>query len=233
MISLRSHARLDRVFAGVLVVSPWLFAFSRIHPARNLFVALGIALFAYSSIRVLSLGIHDLCDVFVGFFLMSGPFFYQYRDSLSGVQILLHFAIGFGLWVVRALADGRMIGYVGLSVPMFLPEILPAVEVGWRFAPAEWGQGYATEGASAALAEAFTTLGLEWVCSLPQSVNPRSARVAERLGMKLSREVIVPANERRGELPCLLYEIDRRSWLRQSSGLSHHPESAGGGWSDQ
>jgi RimJ/RimL family protein N-acetyltransferase len=127
---------------------------------------------------------------------------------------------GFGCWAARTTADGRMIGYVGLSVPTFLSEILPAVEVGWRFAPAAWGRGYATEGATAALDEAFTTLGLEWVCSVPQSDNPPSARVAERLGMKLTREVSIPANERRGELRGLLYEIDRRDWLDRTNGQS-------------
>src|SRR5712671_1401263 len=40
---------------------------------------------------------------------------------------------GFGCWTARQRAYERLIGYVGLSVPTFLPEILPAVEVGWRF----------------------------------------------------------------------------------------------------
>jgi RimJ/RimL family protein N-acetyltransferase len=120
--------------------------------------------------------------------------------------------LGFGLWAARTLEDGRMIGYVGLSVPTFLPEIMPAVEVGWRFAPAAWGKGYATEGATAALDCGFQTLGLERICSVPQSDNPRSARVAERLGMELVREVTIAANERRGEVIGLLYEISRDSW---------------------
>jgi RimJ/RimL family protein N-acetyltransferase len=120
---------------------------------------------------------------------------------------------GFGCWVARTVADGRMIGYLGLSVPTFLPEILPAVEVGWRLVPPAWGRGYATEGAVAALDAGFATLGLERVCSVPQSDNPPSARVAERLGMTLIREVTIPANEGRGELRGLLYEIDRRGWL--------------------
>ena len=38
------------------------------------------------------------------------------------------------------------------------------------------GLGYATEGASAALDQAFGTLGLDTVCSLPQTANPRSMR---------------------------------------------------------
>ena len=119
---------------------------------------------------------------------------------------------GFGCWVARDRATDRIIGYVGLSVPTFLPEILPAVEVGWRFAPTAWGNGYATEGATAALDEAFTTLDLDIVCSLPQSDNPRSCRVAERLGMRRVEERVVPANEQRGEVTAVVYEIDRAGW---------------------
>jgi RimJ/RimL family protein N-acetyltransferase len=120
---------------------------------------------------------------------------------------------GFGCWAARTLATGRLIGYVGISVPRFLPEILPAVEVGWRLDPFAWGKGFATEGASAALDQAFTTMGLDQVCSIPQSENPPSARVAERLGMRLARHVTVPANERRGQIDALLYEIRREEWL--------------------
>lgn len=121
--------------------------------------------------------------------------------------------LGFGCWVARRVDDGRIIGYVGLSVPRFLPEILPAVEVGWRFTPSVWGAGYATEGATAALDEAFETLELTSVCSLMQVDNPPSARVAERLGMKLLGEVTIPANDRRGELNVLHYVIERDDWL--------------------
>jgi RimJ/RimL family protein N-acetyltransferase len=123
---------------------------------------------------------------------------------------------GFGCWMARARDDKCLIGYVGLSIPTFLPEILPAVEVGWRFAPTAWGNGYATEGATAALDEAFDTLGLDSVCSLPQVDNPRSGRVAERLGMRLVREVSIPADERRGEVVASHYEINRDEWRSRS-----------------
>jgi RimJ/RimL family protein N-acetyltransferase len=124
----------------------------------------------------------------------------------------------FGLWVAGERATGRTIGYVGLAVPTFLPEILPAVEVGWRFEPAVWGRGYATESAIAALDEAFTTLGLEEVCSLPQVDNPASCRVADRLGLRRGREIPLPANERRGEVVARRYGIDRATWLRAREG---------------
>ena len=119
---------------------------------------------------------------------------------------------GFGCWMVRERQGECLIGYVGLSIPTFLPEILPAVEVGWRFAPTSWGNGYATEGATAALDEAFSTLGLTLVCSLPQSDNPRSLRVARRLSMRLVREVRVLANDQRGDVVASHYEISRAEW---------------------
>ncbi len=125
---------------------------------------------------------------------------------------------GFGLWTVGERATGRTVGYAGLAVPTFLPEILPAVEVGWRFEPAVWGRGFATEAATAALDEAFTTLGLDEVCSLPQVDNPASCRVADRLGLRRGREIPLPANERRGEVVAVLYAIDRDTWLRSRSG---------------
>jgi RimJ/RimL family protein N-acetyltransferase len=120
---------------------------------------------------------------------------------------------GFGCWLAIERATDRVAGYVGLSVPRFLPEILPAVEVGWRFDPAVWGRGYATEGAAAALDEAFTTLGLDDVCSVPETDNAASVRVAERLGMRLARTVTIPATDRRGELTGSLFVITRDGWL--------------------
>lgn len=119
---------------------------------------------------------------------------------------------GFGCWVAREKLNNRVIGYVGLSVPIFLPEILPAVEVGWRFDPAVWAMGFASEGARAALAEGFETLGLDEICSVPQADNPASGRVCDRIGMRFEREVAIPANARRGELTAQLYKMTRAEW---------------------
>src|SRR5690348_12752615 len=57
------------------------------------------------------------------------------REETEGFlerQLGLWEASGFGLWLATERASDRAIGFVGLSVPTFLPEILPAVEVGWR-----------------------------------------------------------------------------------------------------
>ena len=124
---------------------------------------------------------------------------------------------GFGLWKVTTLAGGHVIGYLGLSMPSFLPELvpaerMPAVEVGWRLHPEHWGYGYATEGARAALREAFDTLGLAEVCSAPQSINRPSVRVAERIGMAYERTATLAATADRGAVEVDLHWITRAQW---------------------
>ncbi|WP_249011269.1 GNAT family N-acetyltransferase [Conexibacter sp. DBS9H8] len=125
---------------------------------------------------------------------------------------------GFGLWVVRTIEQQEVIGYLGLSMPSFLPDLIPAdrmpaVEIGWRLHPDHWGKGYATEGAVAALHGAFERLGLNEVCSVPQSTNTASARVAQRIGMKLERTATLPGTEARGPVDVDVYWITRTEWL--------------------
>lgn len=125
-------------------------------------------------------------------------------------------ACGFGCWLATEKARDRVIGYVGISVPHFLPDILPAVEVGWRFDPDVWGRGYATEGAAAALDQAFMTLGLDRVCSAPQTDNPPSSRVCDRLDMTLERVAMAEATPRRGAVPINLYWITKEEWFARA-----------------
>jgi RimJ/RimL family protein N-acetyltransferase len=120
--------------------------------------------------------------------------------------------LGFGLWMVTESESGLTIGYAGLAVPTFFPEVLPAVEVGWRLDPSAWGHGYATEAAEAALGCAFEVLKLNEVISLPQVDNPPSIRVAQRIGMRLDRTAIVPANDERGRVEVAVMILTSREW---------------------
>jgi RimJ/RimL family protein N-acetyltransferase len=105
---------------------------------------------------------------------------------------------GYGPWAVALLDDpDALLGFCGLTVPMFLPELLPAVEVGWRFARDAWGHGYATEAARAALAFAFEELGMREVVAIVDPSNARSLRVAAKLGMTPRPDRIHPATGRR------------------------------------
>ncbi len=110
---------------------------------------------------------------------------------------------GWGAFAVRLAGTGEFVGFAALAVPVFLPEILPAVEIGWRVGRAHWGRGYAPEAARAAIGFAFAERGMDRLVSCVHRDNAASARVAEKLGMTLERETVVPGPE----VPCRVYEL--------------------------
>ena len=123
---------------------------------------------------------------------------------------------GFGLFATELQASGRFVGFVGLSVPDFLPEILPAVEIGWRLAADQWGKGLATEGARAALDFGFGHVGLPRILSIHQVGNGASGRIMEKLGMRFERETVDPSCGR----PVRVWEITRSDWERREPSIS-------------
>ncbi|HEY7687736.1 MAG TPA: GNAT family N-acetyltransferase [Dongiaceae bacterium] len=90
---------------------------------------------------------------------------------------------GWGLWAIEVRTGPKFAGFVGLAIPSFKADFMPAVEIGWRLARDCWGRGYATEGAQAALTFAFGRLNLAEVVSFTVVGNERSRAVMERLGM--------------------------------------------------
>jgi RimJ/RimL family protein N-acetyltransferase len=90
---------------------------------------------------------------------------------------------GFGLWAVEIPGVVDFAGFIGLSVPAFEAHFTPCVEVGWRLAVDQWGRGYATEGALAALQFGFEHLDLPEIVSFTVPRNFRSRRVMLRIGM--------------------------------------------------
>ncbi len=90
---------------------------------------------------------------------------------------------GFGLCAVELKSNRSFLGFIGLSVPNFHAHFTPCVEIGWRIAANTWGQGFATEGASAMAAYAFEALKLDSLVSFTAEQNLRSRRVMEKIGM--------------------------------------------------
>ena len=74
----------------------------------------------------------------------------------------------------------------GTRRPAFLPQILPAVEVGWRLTEPFRGRGLATEAGAAALEYGFGPAGLNRIVSIYEPENVASGRVMEHLGFALS-----------------------------------------------
>jgi len=127
------------------------------------------------------------------------------------------------VWAAELRQEHRLIGYAGLSVPEFLPEILPAVEVGWRLHPDCWGRGLATEAGGASLEHGFATFGLEEIVSIYQPDNAASGRVMEKLGMHFERATVHP----RSGLALSVYRITRRQWGRRTDGRRAGPRHYG------
>jgi RimJ/RimL family protein N-acetyltransferase len=103
---------------------------------------------------------------------------------------------GFGLWAVelreRDPAAADCIGFVGIAYPTFLPAVAHRPEIGWRLGRGSWGQGLATEAASAARDHALGPIGLRGLISVIHPQNARSQRVAEKLGMSVHQHVHSP-----------------------------------------
>ena len=91
---------------------------------------------------------------------------------------------GWGFWAVSLVKTGEYIGFIGLQPVYFKAHFTPAVEIGWRLAFQYWGNGYATEGARAALKYGFETLNLSEIVSFTTASNLRSRHVMEKLGMQ-------------------------------------------------
>ena len=89
---------------------------------------------------------------------------------------------GWGFWAVERSANGAFVGMVGMVPVTFDAPFVPAVEVGWRLAREHWGQGYATEAATAAVDFGFGELDLDEIVSFTVRGNRRSRAVMERLG---------------------------------------------------
>lgn len=87
---------------------------------------------------------------------------------------------GFIRWRVSTKAD-EFLGYAGIY-PNGPDHPLGAHgDIGWRFLPRFWGQGYATEAARSALAHGFGHCGLTEVLAYTQSDNSSSQAVIARL----------------------------------------------------
>ncbi|WP_344649058.1 GNAT family N-acetyltransferase [Cryptosporangium japonicum] len=91
-------------------------------------------------------------------------------------------------------------------------------ELGYRLRRAEWGRGYATEGARTLLEKAFTELGVRTVWAETMTVNQSSRRVLEKIGMTVTGTLDTPPDMRTidgAEYGGVRYEITRESSARR------------------
>ena len=94
--------------------------------------------------------------------------------------------LGFGYWVIREKATGRFVGEAGFAD--FKRDIEAsfglAPEIGWVLAPVAFGQGFATEAATAALRWIDESLGSERTVCMIEPANAASLGVAAKCGYR-------------------------------------------------
>ena len=103
--------------------------------------------------------------------------------------------------------DGRFLGISGLSVEHWYPDDL---QVGWRFFPQFWGQGYASEAATAWLDHGFGPLGRGRIISMADVPNLRSIAVMRRLGMSFDHEARLRDGDE--EFDAAIYVLTVEQW---------------------
>ncbi len=87
---------------------------------------------------------------------------------------------GYGQWAVEIAGENRLIGWNGLEYLTDTDE----TEVGYLLSHSEWGKGYATEAAQAAVSFGFRTAKLESIIGLVHPENMASIRVLEKSGLR-------------------------------------------------
>jgi RimJ/RimL family protein N-acetyltransferase len=97
---------------------------------------------------------------------------------------------GYGLWTVVGKASGQVIGTVGLQKWKGWPD----AELAWVIHRDWWGQGLASEAASAALEWAWANTRLDHIISIINAGDTRSMKVATKVGEQFERADVDPIN---------------------------------------
>jgi RimJ/RimL family protein N-acetyltransferase len=109
---------------------------------------------------------------------------------------------GYGQWSVIERLTGHVIGCVGLYHP---EREWPGIDLGWVFHRSRWGNGFATEAATAALGWAWAHTRIDRIISLIAPHDLRSIRVATKIGLGFERADVDPMHG----APVRVYTIAR------------------------
>lgn len=121
---------------------------------------------------------------------------------------------GWGLWAVELKASGAFIGFVGLHSPIAKLPFNPCVEIGWRLSKEHWGNGYATEGAQAALNYGFEHLKLDEIVSFTSVANRPSQAVMRKINMTNTNQNFMHPSIPKGDVleEHVLFKITKADW---------------------
>lgn len=86
-----------------------------------------------------------------------------------------------GRWAIERVADGRVVGGIGLMV---IPPWEQDLEFAWQLAPDARGEGYAVEAARELARWAFAQDGTDELFAVVHATNTAGTAMARRLGME-------------------------------------------------
>lgn len=122
---------------------------------------------------------------------------------------------GFSFWALERKDTGALIGFVGLHNFNAELQFCPCVEIGWRLARSQWGNGFATEAARQCLKLGFCDFNIESIYAFTTLENMRSRAVMSKIGMVDTGDNFehpnVPAES--GLQDHCLYKISKTEWL--------------------
>jgi len=87
---------------------------------------------------------------------------------------------GYGRWAVIYKPENKIIGFAGLK---YLPEF-DKTDIGFRFLPAYWGKGIATEVSKEIITYGFNVLKLSSIYGIAMPENIGSCKVLEKIGFQ-------------------------------------------------
>jgi len=90
---------------------------------------------------------------------------------------------GIGRWAVELRETGKFVGWCGLKLEK---DVRPFTyyDIGYRMVRKHWGQGYATEAATACLQHGFEVLNYPEICAAVEAEHHASNRILQKIGLK-------------------------------------------------
>jgi ribosomal-protein-alanine N-acetyltransferase len=120
--------------------------------------------------------------------------------------------------------NGRLIGNCGVRLE---EPGASSGDMGYELDPRYWGHGYATEAAGAMLDFAFSELGIERVEAWCIAENLASARVLEKLGMRLKERERDKEHFKGRSWDALRYALEASDWQERAKRRTKLPAEGG------
>jgi len=124
---------------------------------------------------------------------------------------------GIGRWAVIRKETGEFMGWSGLKLERNINGHDRFYDLGYRFIPKFWRQGYGFESAKAFVDFGFREIGMEKICAAFEHGNTGSQRIMEKCGLRFVNDFL--HHDAHGDRMCAWYEISKADWSADAASL--------------